>query len=163
MPELHIRRRCDLDPSGSCLLVAGSSTVTVGSQNFRTLSTRQIAFFMAERPMPAMLLRHSASVCRRYRSWPHWQLNRYGLRRTKPRNTTSWRMVRRANNMCHRTLASNSNGRLRQAALYLVLHEFCPLAGDYFPGYTRLPPAATSRPSPAPPHHVVYRWHSTVR
>ena len=53
---------------------------------------------VAERPMPAMLHRLSASVCRRYRSWPHWQWNHYGLHQPKPRNTTSWRLMRRANN-----------------------------------------------------------------
>ena len=56
------------DPNDSCLLVAGLPTDSIGSQNFRTFSTRQIAFLLAERPMPAMLLRLSATVCRRYRS-----------------------------------------------------------------------------------------------
>ena len=56
------------DPNGSCLFSAGSPTDTVGSQNFRTFSTRQIAFLMVERPMPSMLHRLSATVCRRYRS-----------------------------------------------------------------------------------------------
>ena len=64
-------------------LSTGSSTDTVGSQNIRTLSTRQFSFLVAERPMPLVLLRLFASVCRRYRSWPHWQWNRYGLRRLK--------------------------------------------------------------------------------
>ena len=56
------------NPNGSCLFAAGSPTDTVGSQNFRTFSTRQITFLVAEWPMSAMLLRLSASVCRRYRS-----------------------------------------------------------------------------------------------
>ena len=47
--------------------------------------------------MPAMLLRLYASVCRRYRSWPHWQWNRYWLCRSKTRNTSLWRLMRRAN------------------------------------------------------------------
>ena len=51
-----------------CLFAAGSPTDTVGSQNFHILSTRQIAFLVAEWPTPAMLLRLSASVCRRHRS-----------------------------------------------------------------------------------------------
>ena len=34
------------------LFAAGSPTDTVGSQNFRTFSTRQIAFLVVERPMP---------------------------------------------------------------------------------------------------------------
>ena len=82
----------------SCLFVAGLPTNTVCSQNFQTFSTHKIAFLVAMWPMPAMLLRLSASVCRRYRSWPHWQWNRYGLRWPKPWNTTSWRLIRRANN-----------------------------------------------------------------
>ena len=45
------------DPNGSCLFVVGSPTDTVGSQNFQTFYTRQIAFLVAERPMSAMLLR----------------------------------------------------------------------------------------------------------
>ena len=56
------------DPNGSCLFSAGSPTDTVGSQNFQTLSTRQIAFLLAKPTMPALLLRISASVCRRCRS-----------------------------------------------------------------------------------------------
>ena len=40
----------------SQLFAAGSPTDTVGRQNFRTLSTRQAAFLVAEQPMPAMLL-----------------------------------------------------------------------------------------------------------
>ena len=32
------------------------------------------------------------------RSRPHWQQNRYGLRRPKQRNTSTWRLMRRANN-----------------------------------------------------------------
>ena len=32
-------------------------TRTIGGQNFRTFSTRRIAFLEAKRPMPAMLLR----------------------------------------------------------------------------------------------------------
>ena len=55
------------DPSGSCFFMAGSPTDTVGSQNFRTFSILQTKFLVAERPMPAMLLRLSASVYRRYR------------------------------------------------------------------------------------------------
>ena len=43
--------------NGSCLFAAGSPTDTVDSQNVRTLSTRQIAFMLAERPMPALMLR----------------------------------------------------------------------------------------------------------
>ena len=46
-----------IGPNGSCLFAAGSPTDTVGSQNFETFSTRQIAFLVAERPMPAMLHR----------------------------------------------------------------------------------------------------------
>ena len=61
----------DTNPNGSCLFAAGSPTDTFGSQNFLTFSTRQISFLVAKRPMPAMLLRLSASVCRRYRSLPH--------------------------------------------------------------------------------------------
>ena len=44
-------------PNGSCIFAARSPTDTVDSQNFRIFSTRQIAFLMAERPMPALLLR----------------------------------------------------------------------------------------------------------
>ena len=41
----HIYRRPDgNDPNGSCLFAARSPTDTVGSQNFRTSSRRQIAF-----------------------------------------------------------------------------------------------------------------------
>ena len=36
------------DPNGSCLFAAGSPTDTIGSQCFQTLSTRQIAFLVAE-------------------------------------------------------------------------------------------------------------------
>ena len=86
------------DPNGSCIFEAGSSIDTVVSQSIRTSSTRQITFLVAERPMSAMLLRLSASVCRWYRSWPHWQWNRYSLSRPKPRNITSCRLMRRANN-----------------------------------------------------------------
>ena len=32
------------------------------------------------------------------RGRPHWQWNRYGRRRPKPRNTSTWRLMRRANN-----------------------------------------------------------------
>ena len=39
------------------IFTAGSPTDTVDSKNFRTFSTRQIAFFVAERSMPALLLR----------------------------------------------------------------------------------------------------------
>ena len=49
-------RQPEIDPNGSCLLAAGSPTDTVDSQNFQTFSTRHIAFLVAERPMPAMLL-----------------------------------------------------------------------------------------------------------
>ena len=44
-------------PNGSRLSAAGSPTDTVDGQSFRTLSTRQIDFLVAERPMPALLLR----------------------------------------------------------------------------------------------------------
>ena len=37
--------------------MAGSPTDTVDNQNFRTFSTRQIAFLVVERSMPALLLR----------------------------------------------------------------------------------------------------------
>ena len=36
------------DANGRCLFAAGSPTDTVGSQNFRTFSTRQIAFLVAD-------------------------------------------------------------------------------------------------------------------
>ena len=45
---------CAVDPTESCLFAAGSPTDTVCSQIFLTFSTRQIAFLLAERPMPAM-------------------------------------------------------------------------------------------------------------
>ena len=54
------------DPNGSCLFMAGSPTDTVSSQNFRAFSAHQLAFLVTEQPMPAMLLRHSASVCQQY-------------------------------------------------------------------------------------------------
>ena len=44
--------------NGSCHLAARLPTDTVDSQNFQTFSTRQIVFLVAERPMPALLLRH---------------------------------------------------------------------------------------------------------
>ena len=94
----NVKRHAAEDLNGRYLFAARSPTDTVSSQNFQTFSTRQIAFLVAERPMPAMLLRLSASVCRRYLNWPHWQWNRYGQRRPKPRNTTSWRLMSRANN-----------------------------------------------------------------
>ena len=46
-----------LGPNGSCLFAAGSPTDTVDSQNFWAFSTRQIAYLVAERRMPALLLR----------------------------------------------------------------------------------------------------------
>ena len=42
---LHRFRHFRQDPNESCLFAAGSPTDTVGSQIFRTLSTRQIAFW----------------------------------------------------------------------------------------------------------------------
>ena len=63
----HLNLAID-DPNGSCLFAAGSPTNTVGSQNFRTFSSRQITFMVTERPMPAMLLQLSASVCRQCQS-----------------------------------------------------------------------------------------------
>ena len=45
-------------PNGSCLFAARKPTDTVDGHNFRTFSTRHIAFLVAERPMPALLLRH---------------------------------------------------------------------------------------------------------
>ena len=45
-------------PNGSCLIAAGSPTDTDDCQKFRNLSTRQIAFLVAERSMPARLHRH---------------------------------------------------------------------------------------------------------
>ena len=39
----------------SCLFAAESPTDTVDRQNFRTFSTRQIAFLVAERPMPKVV------------------------------------------------------------------------------------------------------------
>ena len=86
------------DPNWSCLFAAVSPTNSISSQNFRTFSTLQIAFLVSVRPMPAMILRLSASVCRRYRSWPHCQWNPNRLCRPKPRNTSSWRLMRRAVN-----------------------------------------------------------------
>ena len=44
-----------LAQNGSCRFAAGSPTDTVGSQNVRTFSTRQIAFLVAQRSMSAML------------------------------------------------------------------------------------------------------------
>ena len=85
------------DLNGSCLFAAGSPTDTIGSRNFQTFPTCQIAFLVAERPMPALLHRLSASVCRRYRLWPHWQWNRHGLHRPKPQNTSSLQLMRWAN------------------------------------------------------------------
>ena len=45
-----------LGPNGSCLFTSGSPDDTLDSQNFRTFSSRQIAFLVAERSMPALLL-----------------------------------------------------------------------------------------------------------
>ena len=47
----------DDGPNGSCHFAAGSPPDTVDSQNYLTFSTRQIAYLVAERPMPALLLR----------------------------------------------------------------------------------------------------------
>ena len=44
-------------PNESCLFVAGSPTDTVDSLNFRTFSSRQIAFLVAELPMSALMHR----------------------------------------------------------------------------------------------------------
>ena len=87
----HTSRYNDLN--GSCLFAAGSTTNSIGSQNCRTFFTRQIAFLVAERPMPAMILRLSASVFRRYRSWLHCQWNPYRLCRPNPRDTSPWRLM----------------------------------------------------------------------
>ena len=46
----------DEGPNGSCLFAAGSPTDTVDGQSFWTFSTRQIAFLVALRSMPALLL-----------------------------------------------------------------------------------------------------------
>ena len=58
----HFKTASGNGPIGSFLFAAGSPTDTVDSQTFRTFSTRQIAFFVAGRLMPAMLLRLSASL-----------------------------------------------------------------------------------------------------
>ena len=63
--------------------------------NFLYSSNRLIGGGAADAATTALT---SASVCWRYRSWPHWQWNRYGLRRPKQRNTSSWRLMRWANN-----------------------------------------------------------------
>ena len=44
-------------PNSSRLFEAGSPTEAVDGKNFLTFSTRQIAFLVAERSMPALLLR----------------------------------------------------------------------------------------------------------
>ena len=51
----------------------------------------------------------------------------------------------------------------REELLYIEgFNGFCPLAGVWFPGYMKHPPAATPRPSWVLPRHVVCHWHSTV-
>ena len=46
-----------LGPKRTCLLAAGTPTDTVDIQNLRTFAPRQIYILLAERPMPALLLR----------------------------------------------------------------------------------------------------------
>ena len=84
-----------IDPNGSCLFAAGSSTHTVGSQNFQTFSTRQIAFWWR------------SGRCRQ--CYSDFQLQCAGdieadhtdsgiVMDCADRNRTTWRLMRRANN-----------------------------------------------------------------
>ena len=72
-----------------------------------------------------LLLRLSASVCRRCRGWQRWQWNRYGLRRPKPRNATSWRLMRRANNNNNNTYWVLSGWVVLTMRDLSVLHTMC--------------------------------------
>ena len=53
----HTMWHARIGPNGSCLFTAGSPTDIVDSQNFRILSTHQIALLVPERPMSSRLLR----------------------------------------------------------------------------------------------------------